>query len=697
MRSPLVPALLFMALSLGGCGSQLKGVAPPLKTEAALGRVVIYRNGVAYFQRHASVYGNELKLSVPVERLDDFLKSLTVVEQKSGRAVPISFPTLSEGDDEVTIRLELPKDRRHELKITYVTESPSWKPSYRLELKRDRPARLEAWAVVHNVSGEDWKGIAVGVGSTSALSFKYDLRSVHLVDRETLSDETALGVAPPTGGSPYQVAGNEVELLGAVRLDSMNDDGKAGGDRRETRTARKTAAGVPMAEEQAAAPTAAMGAGSGRGAGVGLSALSDRARNSKKKIRVEGYAKPADADRMGASLANANAVRDKLVQSGVEPARIEVVATGRTSTGDAARVVALNSEEAVRPAQAVSQGDEPLGDAYFVAPAALDVEKGHSAMVNVLTTDAQAKTVYFYDPISARGSKHFAFRAVMVENPSQHTLDPGPVTVYSDGQFLGEGLSDAIPPKSRAFIPFSLDKKLVVETKEDGREDIDRLVTAQRGVLTTEARRVRVTELSLTNRGTTSETVYVRHALLAGYVLEAPSTGFERLRGAYLFPVVVPPSKSVTLRIEEATPIAKQVDIRTPGGVEQLKLYLKSARGLSPELSTRLAEVVEMHRGMAELEERIRTAGLQTMTYRERVTELEDQLVSLRKVRQADELSRNLAKKMDEISKRLQSLTIQMADFEGELLKKRVALEDRLAELTLSKDQRVAASTPRVP
>jgi hypothetical protein len=690
MRSPLVPSLLFLAVTLGGCASAHKNVAPPVVTEAALGRVVVYRNGVAYFQRHATVHGNELKLEVPVERLDDFLKSLTVTDKKSGRAVPISFPTLEDGDDEVTIRLELPKNRTHELEITYVTESPSWKPSYRLDLKRDRLARLEAWAVVHNVSGEDWKGIAVGVGSTSALSFKYDLRSVHFVDRETLSDETALGVAPPTGGSPYQVAGNEVELLGAVKLDAVNGPAPAAEMHRPRKQAM-SAPGAPSVEMDEAAAAPAMGMGSGRGAGAGLSAVSDRAKGSKKKIRVEGFARPADADRMGASLANANAVRDKLVQSGVEPDRIEVVATGRTSTGDAARVLAVRSEAAEKPAQPVSQSDDPTGEAYFVAPAPLDVEKGHSAMVNVLTTEARAKPVYYYDPISARGSKHFAFRAVMLENPSQHTLDAGPVTVYADGQFLGEGLSDAIPAKSRAFVPFSLDKKLVVEAKEDGREDIDRLVTAQRGVLTTEARRVRVTELVLTNRGTGNETVYVRHALLAGYELQTPSTGFERLRGAYLFPVEVPASKSVTLRIEEATPISKQVDIRTPRGVEELKLYLKTAQRLAPELKARLDEIVEMHRGMGEIEERIRTAAIQSQTYRTRVNELEEQLVSLRKVKQADELSRNLAKKMDEISKRLQMLTIQTADFEADLLKKRVALEDRLAELTLSQDARVAS------
>jgi len=89
---------------------------------------------------------------------------------------------------------------------------------------------------------------------------------------------------------------------------------------------------------------------------------------------------------------------------------------------------------------------------------------------------------------------------------------------------------------------------------------------------------------------------------------------------------------------------------------------------------------------MAELEERRRTAVLQGDTYRQRIDELNAQLVSLRRVPQAQALSRSLAQKMDELSQRLQKLTLSAADLDGQLLAERVALEDRLAELTLGKD-----------
>jgi hypothetical protein len=298
----------------------------------------------------------------------------------------------------------------------------------------------------------------------------------------------------------------------------------------------------------------------------------------------------------------------------------------------------------------------------------------------MLSQDVIAKSVYYFDPISARGSEKFAFRAALLENPSEHTLDAGPFTVYADGQFLGEGLSDAIPAKSRAFIPFALDRTLVVETELGGREEIERLITIQRGMVTAEARSLKSTKLTLVNRGTAPALTYVRHFPAAAHTLVAPTSGFEKLRGAYLFPVTVPAGGSLTLAIEEATPIQKTVDVRTPGGVAELGLYLKTAKSLPEDLKQRLSQVLVMHRELVELDERLATIATQVEMYRARVDELNQQLVTLRRVPQAAELSRNLAKKMAEISERLQKATLDAAGVEGERLTRRVALEDRLAE-----------------
>jgi hypothetical protein len=679
---------------LSGCAATLPR---PIQTDAALGRVVVYRNGVAYFERRAQVHGDRFALEVPAERLDDFLKSLSVVDARSGNAVPISFPTLAHAEGTTTVMVELPKPGDYDLRISYVTESPAWKPTYRLKLNAKGPAELQSWAVVDNVSGEDWQRVAIGVGSTSALSFKYDLQSVRYVERETLSDTAELGLAPPTGGSSYAVASKEVRVLGNFGAAAI-DDLKTAQNEPEAAPERGSV-GVASGGRMVAAPTAAaapmMNEQKPRRAGTasGIARLANELRSNHAKVKVLGFAQSGDKDGPAKSLERANAIRDELLQNGVAPDQVSAVATGELSNGDAVRVVATETD-APKPVQgqlALEHGsDAPLGSAYFLAPSPLTIEKGHSAMVSMLTTAAQAKEVYFYDPISSRGSKKYAFKSVLLENPTHHTLDAGPVTVYEDGQFLGEGLSDAILPDSRAFVPFALDRKLVVDSELATREQIDRLLTIERGIVQSEARSVRTTKLTLVNRDGKPEVVYVRHPITEGFKLEAPATGVEKLGGAYLFAVTVPANDSVALSIEESTPMQKSLDIRTDAGVGELGLFLHSAAKLEPELATKLAHIVERHRALVELAERLETIQAQSNVYRERIEEINAQLVSLRKVPQAGELSRHLAKKMEEMSQRLQRATIDAADLEAQRLTERVAMEDQLSELTLEKRKEVA-------
>ncbi|HEX2736246.1 MAG TPA: DUF4139 domain-containing protein [Polyangiaceae bacterium] len=693
-----------LALGLGGCAAALPR---PVETNAALGKVVVYRNGVAYFERYAKLEGKALKLRVPGERIDDLLKSLTVVDAATGAPIPVSFPTLEQLGDEVEISLQLPTPAPESLRLSYVTESPSWKPTYRLKLSKKGPAKLEAWAVVDNVSGEDWTRVAVGVGSTSALSFRYDLHSVRVVQRETLTDGELLGAAPPTGGSPYAVAGKELAVLANVSADDLLAQGDAPAAVEESE---------PFYDD---AGPSSVGSGQGQGLGArraapsvrapkpakprksasvdeAVSAVVTRALQNNEKIRIEGFAVSGDQDRVAASLSRANVMRDRLLAGGLPADQVEVVGTGKAAQGEAVRILALQGEvkaEQPKPTSAADQAGDPIGDAFFLSPTPLTVNKGSSALVSILNSEVKAELVYYYDPLSARGSDKLAFRAALVENPSEHTLDAGPFTAYSEGQFLGEGMTDAIPAKSRAFIPFALDRSLIVETEEAGHEAIDRLLTVQRGIVTAEARSIRSTKLVLINRGTEPALTYVRHALAPGFKLEAPAEDFEKLRGAYLFKVTVPPGGSTTLNIEESTPIEKTVDVHTPSGVDEIALYLEAVKTLPVELREKLAQVIQMHRELADLDDRLSTIGTQIEMYRQRVDELNVQLMTLRKVPQAAQLSRSLAKKMDEISEQLQKATLESASIEGERLTRRVALEDRLAELTL--ESRKEAESPK--
>jgi hypothetical protein len=674
--------------SLSGCAA----ARPPIQTEAALGKVVVYRNGVAYFERRAVVSDGQLKLTVPVDRVDDFLKSLKVVDAATGKSLPVSFKTVEASSDETEMIIAVPGKTARELLVSYVTDSPAWKPSYRVVLgKTPGKAELEAWAVVDNVSGEDWKRVTVGVGSTSALSFRYDLHSVRDVERQTLGDEAAVALAPPTGGSPYAVASNEVPVVGVVgggMVDRLMQ--KQNGDAVLADEADKVSEAKPTTGRPAQA-------GPMRADDAALDRLAAQVKKQGGKVKLEGYARSKDSNQKEEALKRANIVRDGLVARGVAPEKLDVAASGVVNDAQAVRIVAsAPASAAQQPKTAPGESTkDPIGNAYFVTGVPMTIEKDRSAMVSLVKTEVKAEKAYFYDPVSSRGSKDFAFQAVRIENPTGDTLDKGPFTVYAEGQFLGEGLSEPIPPKSAAFIPYALDRQIIVEPKVDGREEIDRLVTIDRGIIDAEARSVKTTKFSLHNRGTEDASVYVRHAVAEGWTLRPTKLPTERLGGTYLFKVKVPAHSALEVSVEEETPTKQTIDLRTPAGIDSVGLYVKSASSLDPKLREQLDEILKLYREMADAEQKIATLAEQMDEYRARVDEINVQLVTLRKVRTAGELSRHLAKKMQEMSDRLQNATIRSTDLKEEVMTRRIRVQDKLAELTLKRDgtrERVAGN-----
>src|SRR4029077_17578099 len=125
MRQTLLCA---SALALMGCASGTSYV----HSDTTLGRVVVYRNGVAYFERYARVNDDKLTLAVPPDKVDDFLKSLNVADARTGEPAPIAYPTdenTPTGTGLIDMQIRLPGAHPHELRLSYVTEAPAWKPS----------------------------------------------------------------------------------------------------------------------------------------------------------------------------------------------------------------------------------------------------------------------------------------------------------------------------------------------------------------------------------------------------------------------------------------------------------------------------------------------------------------------------------------------------------------------------------------
>ncbi|HET7499641.1 MAG TPA: OmpA family protein [Kofleriaceae bacterium] len=730
--------------------------------DVALGRVVIYRNGVAFYERRATVAGGTLTVSVPRDRVDDFLKSLTVVDAISRRPLPVSIPRQqTEDGNNLVMKLQLPGKDTADVVLTYVTESPAWKPSYRVVVGDHHDVMLEGWAIVDNTSGEDWRDVLVGVGSSSALSFRYDLWSVRQVQRETLANEERFAVAPPTGVSPYsarpadegevvlsELGDDEIRrppghptatppppapappataesapnlsdeelarlaeqegktevinvtgsLITRKELDSPSPvtvvdreqldgafGGSASGARSHSVPSASRKSGGRDARVAAAAPPAPPAESRVASGDRKMQQISQSVLHSNKTIVIEGYASGSDAEASRRAQDRANIVRNQLIDQGVAPARIKVVTKVEPGQPERVRLVAQAAAPAderrggAKPAELDAQ---PVGESHFENTRPMTVERGSSAMVSMVRSPTEGDVVYLYDAESERGNAHFAFRAVRFKNPTDSTLETGPVTVYGHERFIGEGLTEPIPPKASAVVPFALDRQIVIE-RSDGEDDkITRLMSLQRGILTAEVQHVRRRQLTITNRLNQPATVFIRHTVNKGWALLDSPPMFERVGEAHLFEVQLAPGEAKPVLIAEATPVERTLDLSADVTLEMMKVWIEAPDG-TPELRDQLRRLLGIHKGLVDLAQEQDSLRRRLGDYRRRMDELHGQIVTLQAVKTGGDLMGHLKTKMKEMSDRVQKTTIQIVDQEEKIMLAKVQFKDALADLVL--------------
>ena len=783
---------LLMPLGFLGVVCSL-GCAPTttfVKSDTALGRVVVYRNGVAYFERTAHVDEDTLHIAVPGDKIDDFLKSLTVIDMRTGEPTPVSYPTSRVyGDQLAQLEIKLGGAPPHDVKLTYVTEAPSWKSSYRIVLGDKGKVSLQAWAIIDNTSGEDWESVQLGVGSSSALSFRFDLQSVRMVQRDTLQQDSLFAMAPPTGGATYGNDGGQRVLgelsdstlqMAQLQDKSAREESKPvvmpqgasmpmpppapSPDRGATYTTDALQSVVTLAGVSGGTGTGATakrnapvpgpkpavkqqyggGAGGGRAAGAAapvqpqmpmpmpttapmpqkpqptgqnqaanmqsqlppeaaasqLDALAARLRSTVTPVVVEGYAGDADGDKFGASLDRANKMRDELVRRGIAASRVVAVGNGvKPGRGAGVRVVEADQKAAdKKPDGAPSPSAEsmqPIGASHFDSGLPMTVPRGGSAMVSVLKTQTDGEVVYYYDPDSARGNTQYPFKAVRLQNPTDSVLESGPVTVFGEGRFIGEGMCEPIPAKSTAFVPFALDRQIVVERTSAERDEISKILTVQRGVFSTEVQHIRQTKLVLRSRMGEAASVYMRHAIPDGYKLVKSPKSDERLAGAPLFKIEVPANGSIEIILEVATPIFRSTDIRSAVGMEMVRAFLSSGAAANGPLRARFDELVKLQQDIGNIDQKIATTRETIAEYRRRMDELHAQLLTLKIVKTAGPLMKSLEQKLDEVSDKLQKATVDLVGFQEKLMVTRIKLQDGVAELSLDSSDTPAPPAPK--
>ena len=237
-----------------------------------------------------------------------------------------------------------------------------------------------------------------------------------------------------------------------------------------------------------------------------------------KDVVIESHGAPRPRGERSAR----EAVRNKLVDDGVPAKRIHVVPQARAGEAERVRVLAV-APGAKRRRPRTAARDRARDDVRHAGrreplhgrPPDDRARRHERDGRDGPRRDRPAASSICYDPISERGDKRFAFKAVRLDNPTDDTLEPGPVTVYGDGRFIGEGITEPVPPKA-------IGRRAVRARQADRRraQPAPRTIgsrssmTVQRGIVTAEVQHRRDDDVHDHEPARPSRrTVYLRHRL----------------------------------------------------------------------------------------------------------------------------------------------------------------------------------------
>lgn len=97
----------------------------------------------------------------------------------------------AKNDRSRVITLNVKGDTDNSVNVSYVVAAPIWKTTYKVVAQEDGKARLQAWTVLENASGEDWKNVRLVLTSADPVTLRQRLHQLYWKDRQEIPVTTA--------------------------------------------------------------------------------------------------------------------------------------------------------------------------------------------------------------------------------------------------------------------------------------------------------------------------------------------------------------------------------------------------------------------------------------------------------------------------------------------------------------------------
>ena len=481
-----------------------------------------------------------------------------------------------------------------EMLVSYTVAAPIWKTTYRVVMDTAGKPFFQGWAIVDNVSEEDWNEVQLSLISGTPISFIQPIQKpfyryrpvvpmpgdLHLDPQVYEPGEGELGAVGMggSGGSPQVMTMSEPPPPpSATPMPQLSARGRARRDQRQDLR------------------------------------LQQNSVNNLSPESAEGFvSKAADAVSLG-----------------------EAITTGTS-------------------VEAAAEGSE-VGDLFeYQIGQPVTVKRDRSALIPILQTRMEGSRVSIYNEAARRDRP---MSGMLLKNTSTLTLEDGAMTIIDGNAYAGEALMERLKPAEQRLISFALDLGTLVNVRQKEDRSPAFLVRILNGVFQAHYHRQDKKTYMLANQTEHTRVVYVEHPVRPGWELDDKETPKPEGRSAryYRFRVELKPHERTELTVTERQALMDTYALSnvTP---DQLGLFV-SRRYIDEATRAALNNIIEIKSRIALTDARLQAIEAEIAQIGEDQKRLRENIETLSQTAEAKLLIARYVAKADQQETRIEQLT----------------------------------------
>ncbi len=314
---------------------------------------------------------------------------------------------------------------------------------------------------------------------------------------------------------------------------------------------------------------------------------------------------------------------------------------------------------AMAKVEAAAEGRE-LGDLFeYRLKEPVTIRKNQSALVPILNGSVEAERVSVWN--ASTGSRPRT--AVWITNSTPFTLDGGSISVLEDATFTGEGLLDAVKPGEKRILSYASDLALLVDVKSETStpERVTRVRVA-RGLLITQREYRDKRTYTVRNEDNKARTLVIEHPHRGGWQLLSATKPDETAPNVYRFKVAVAPKSTASLTVDEMR--AAETTYRVSSLDDDQLALLVRQQALTPEAELALRGVLAKKNEIAVVAGEIDARNAEVRQIFEDQGRLRENLKALGGRTEEKTLVARYTRELDEQENRLAALKREIAERE---------------------------------